>query len=168
MPSDAIVVYSYNDVHNVSTQKKKEKSHPRVSQESGNLERPAGYSAPETKKKIDAQPLGMALPKKARLARSRDITRVFQRSRRVETPLFTLRLHWKAAPPGRVAVIISNKVSKKAVFRNTLRRRILEWLRQSYEISRLPLDLVVTVKPAARTSAKKELLTSLSSILYKR
>lgn len=107
----------------------------------------------------------MALPKKARLAKNKDFLRVFQRSQRAESKNVLVRVHWKPAPPARIAVVVSNKVSKKAFLRNAMRRRIVEWLRQSTEVIAKPVDIVITAKPGAASFPKTELLGELQQIL---
>src|SRR3989344_6840606 len=64
------------------------------------------------------------LAKKYRLASSREIKKIFQRGKQVKNPYLAIRYNGSLRPVSRCAVIISNKISKKAVVRNTLRRRI--------------------------------------------
>lgn len=45
----------------------------------------------------------------------------------------------------RAAVVVSRKVSKKAVVRNRIRRRIYECLRENWLLIKTPLDIVVIV-----------------------
>jgi ribonuclease P protein component len=91
----------------------------------------------------------MALAKNQRLRRQKDIERVFRRSRKLETDEFIIRIHKKSTIPGRATVIVSKKVAKSAVIRNKFRRRISEWLRQEVGIGEIPIDCVISLKPAA-------------------
>lgn len=50
-------------------------------------------------------------------------------------------------PEFRACVVISTKVSKRAVDRNLLRRRITEWLRVHIALLRPGVDVVITVRP---------------------
>jgi ribonuclease P protein component len=66
--------------------------------------------------------------------------------------------------PVRVGLVISTKVSKKAVIRNTLRRRLKEILR----ITQLPpCEAVVVVHPEAAGATYWELLKDLGFALKK-
>ncbi|MBI2054697.1 MAG: ribonuclease P protein component [Candidatus Sungbacteria bacterium] len=104
----------------------------------------------------------MALPKSERLTKTRDIERVFKRSQRDEGEFVIIRLHKKSTFPGRATVIVSKAVSKRAVLRNILRRRIVEWLRVRACISSLGVDCVVSVKPAAAKSSRQALYRDLA------
>lgn len=103
----------------------------------------------------------MALARSNRLKKTRDIEKVLRRSERSESELFTLRVHWKASPPGRVAAVVSKKVSKKASVRVRLKRRAIEWLRTKAKIAELPLDCVLFIKPAAVSATKREFTADL-------
>jgi ribonuclease P protein component len=71
---------------------------------------------------------------------------VYQRGQTVRGPLLSLRVAYRA--PGRsyrVAVVVSRKVSKSAVTRNRIRRRIYEVVRHSDTAIAPATDLVFTV-----------------------
>jgi ribonuclease P protein component len=56
-------------------------------------------------------------------------------------------LHYKVNPRRkdyRIAVVVSKKVSKSAVQRNRIRRRVYEVVRESCKVNQ-PLDLIVTI-----------------------
>lgn len=71
---------------------------------------------------------------------------VYQRGQNVRGPLVSLKFGQRPAPrPYRVAVVVSRKVSKSALTRNRIRRRIYEIVRLS-DAGIVPgTDLVFTV-----------------------
>lgn len=107
----------------------------------------------------------MALAKKHRLKKTRDIETVMRRSRRSEGEFFGLRVHWKPALPGRATVIVSKKVSKKSYVRTLLKRRAVEWLRTEAHIARVPADCVLFIKPTAASATKRSLVADLAKII---
>lgn len=109
----------------------------------------------------------MALAKRHRLKRTRDIETVLKRSKRSESDFFTLRVHWKPAPPGRASVVVSKKVSKKAVLRSLLRRRAIEWLRTNARIAAIPADCVLFIKPAALSATRRSFIEDLKRTAQK-
>lgn len=66
--------------------------------------------------------------------------------------------------PVRVGIVISTKVSKKAVVRNTIRRRLKEILRPMHLP---PCEMVIVAHPEAATSDYWQLLKDLSHALKK-
>lgn len=63
------------------------------------------------------------LPKSRRLCLKRDFERVFASGRSVQGKLFRLKFLKNSLGLNRFAVVVSSKVSKKAVIRNRIRRR---------------------------------------------
>lgn len=97
---------------------------------------------------------------------------VYQRGQSVRGQLISLRFSQRGAGrPYRVAVVVSRKVSKSAVRRNRIRRRIYEAVRQQGTTIAPGTDLVFTVfgeqlaeLPAAKLQATvNELLQKASS-----
>jgi ribonuclease P protein component len=85
--------------------------------------------------------------KKHRLAKTTDIKKAFARGRGFFYPLFTIKFI-KSLPPSRFTVIVSTKVSKKAVVRNRIKRVLRESLRINL-MSFVEGDYAIIVKPAA-------------------
>lgn len=46
----------------------------------------------------------------------------------------------------RIAVVVSKKISKRAVVRNKIRRRIYEIVRQNLECINMPIDIAIIVR----------------------
>lgn len=71
---------------------------------------------------------------------------VYQRGQTVRGPQITLKFSQRDSKrPYRVAVVVSRKVSKSAVTRNRIRRRVYEAVRQSPHAIPGGTDLVFTV-----------------------
>lgn len=71
---------------------------------------------------------------------------VYQRGQTVRGPLMSLRFAGRSpGRPYRVAVVVSRKVSKSAVVRNRIRRRIYEVVRRSDASIATATDLIFTV-----------------------
>jgi ribonuclease P protein component len=70
----------------------------------------------------------------------------YQRGKTLRTPFFSLRFVMNnRRTTYRLAVVVSRKVSKSAVVRNRIRRRIYEIVRQLDAGITAPFDLIVTV-----------------------
>lgn len=92
---------------------------------------------------------------------------VYQRGQTARGPMLSLKFaHRDSSRPYRVAVVVSRKVSKSAVKRNRIRRRLYELVRQSQVQIAGGTDLVITVfderladtPPAKLQAAVDELL----------
>ncbi|OGN09763.1 MAG: ribonuclease P protein component [Candidatus Yanofskybacteria bacterium RIFCSPHIGHO2_02_FULL_41_11] len=100
----------------------------------------------------------MALPKKHRLTKDKDIKLVFSRGRSVKGPLFFIKFIENNLDCARIAVIISKKVSPKAVTRNLIKRRIHEALRTGQKnFLKKNFDVTVTAIPAIVGKDLKEI-----------
>lgn len=96
---------------------------------------------------------------------------LFRRGRNIGRPDDPLRLRWafnRHRQTARLAVVVSKKISKKAVVRNRIRRRCFEFWR-SHLSGLPPVDLALTVNnvdladwPASRLAeANRQLLEKL-------
>ncbi len=70
---------------------------------------------------------------------------VYQRGSTARASLVSLRFTYRSTGPYRVAVVVSRKVSKSAVVRNRIRRRIYEIVRRPATPIAPGTDLVFTV-----------------------
>lgn len=71
---------------------------------------------------------------------------VYAHGKTVRTSLMSLRFAENNKNTGyRCAVIVSKKISKSAVVRNRIRRRIYETIRRNESLLAYPADMVVTV-----------------------
>ena len=86
------------------------------------------------------------LSNKHRLKKSRDISRVFKRGEWGSTKEISVKKATSGLPESRVVIVVSKKVSKKAVVRNTLRRRVSGILEAEWKTVEPGYDIVVTVR----------------------
>jgi len=100
-----------------------------------------------------------------RLSKTSDVQRVFARSRAFFNPLFTVRFS-PSQNLSRFTVVVSTKVSKKAVIRNRIKRVAREFLRLRLK-DLLAGDYVVIVKPVAAKKEAAEWRRSLEDLLNK-
>jgi len=95
--------------------------------------------------------------KKNRLAKTRDVKTAFERGRGFFNPFFTVKYLKTTKPFGRFTIVVSTKVSKKAVERNRLKRLLRDFIRRNIG-SFAPGDYAVIVKPSAAKLQSKELV----------
>jgi len=67
----------------------------------------------------------------------------------------------------RVGIVVSNKVSGKAVLRNQIRRRIREAIRDNDSNMRANVDLVITALPTTIGKRFKDIAVSIDTIIDK-
>ena len=104
------------------------------------------------------------LKKQHRLAKTKDVQKTFARGRGFFNPLFSVKFFRKTTPGIRFTVVVSTKVSKKAVDRNRLKRITREFIRLN--ISNFTQgDYVISLKPLVKKVPEKEYLEKLSSLL---
>lgn len=118
----------------------------------------------------------MSLPKAHRLRQRHEFSAVYQSGLRRSTPHLTLRgvrsLKNKASdqslqplPPTRIGISISQKVSKRAVVRNRIKRQLHAAFRQLLPEMTLGWRLVVVVKPNATECDYEQFLQELKQLL---
>lgn len=90
------------------------------------------------------------LSHKNRLASEREVIAVVRRGRVFQAPTLLLRAHRANRATPRFAVVVGTKVSKKAVVRNLLKRRIRAILRE--KMSRFPAQYDYLVSVRAKTT----------------
>ena len=104
------------------------------------------------------------LQKKHRLNKSKDIQNTSVRGRSFFSPNFVVKFRPDPAMTTRVAVVVSNYVSKKAVDRNRVKRLIREAIRLN--LSNLKTgDYVIIVRPKARLADENIAKTGLLQLL---
>jgi ribonuclease P protein component len=104
------------------------------------------------------------LKKTFRLNSSKDIRVTSLRGRSFFSPYFVIKYGFSSLPHPRFAVIVSTRVSKRAVERNRIKRIVRESLRLSLEDFK-PGDYVVIVKIRAAGKTAKELKDDLNRLL---
>jgi ribonuclease P protein component len=117
----------------------------------------------------------VALPRKHRLRGHRPFDRLYRQGRRFQAPLVLLRL-LQAVPellppperrtsPWRCAVVVSAKVSKRAVQRNRLRRLLHAHLTHCGLVAERPQWLLLTLLPGAAEAEPHRLLEECTHVL---
>lgn len=115
----------------------------------------------------------MGLPKANRLKRGHEFKAVYKKGRRYSGKYLILRAFREvsstkgevALPPTQVGISISQKVSKKAVVRNRIKRQIRAIVRAL--LPQLPSGwkIVVIVKPQAQGCKYEDFLRELNQLL---
>ena len=91
-------------------------------------------------------------------------TEYFKSGRRFQTPALTLV--YSPAPKLGVSAVVGKKVSKLAVGRNRIRRRLYAEMRRSFtEMGVISGVYIVIAKPVAMTYTRAALLTELTALL---
>jgi ribonuclease P protein component len=98
------------------------------------------------------------IPKKNRFIGSRPIDRVYKTTRPIRAEAFNIRVKKNSTNSYRLAVVVSKKVSKSAVVRNRIRRRVFEHVRKNF--SHTPkldgCEVIVTVFEESVATIKSE------------
>jgi len=102
------------------------------------------------------------LAKKARLSR-KEFDHFFAVGKRLHSPLFQVIYKESAASHG--SAVVGKKVAKRAVDRNTLRRRMYGILYPYLKSAQTPRTVIVIAKAGARTLARKQFALELKSLL---
>ncbi len=90
----------------------------------------------------------------------------------IHTSLFSCRFEKTKRSDYRLAVVVSKKVSLKAVVRNRIRRRLFETIRKQKRLQNIPVDVILYVKTVDvatvdQTELDKQLATATKKILAK-
>lgn len=88
------------------------------------------------------------LKRKNRINLNKDFDQVFKNSQSFYNNIFGLKLAKNNLNAFRLGILISTKVSKKAVIRNKFKRQIREIIRQEIPLLKDDQDLVIIVLPA--------------------
>lgn len=96
-----------------------------------------------------------------RLKKESDFKKVFSSGKSSGSTLFVLKYAPNHLKNSRFGVVVSNKVSKKAVVRNKLRRRIKAWLQTKQADITPGIDVVIIAKPSATKADLKKIRADL-------
>jgi ribonuclease P protein component len=105
------------------------------------------------------------LAKAARLRQGREIDRVYRQGRFGGAQTLTTKVIYSHRSTSRAVVVVAKKVSKKAVVRNRLRRRLSEILAKDWQQIKAGCDIVVTVTADSSDLTAVELESQLLSAL---
>jgi ribonuclease P protein component len=90
------------------------------------------------------------LPKNYRLRLKNDFDRLFKEGKFAGQAFLTLGFAKNKLDISRFAVIVGKKVNKKAVTRNSIKRKVVEIIRLNLKQIKPSFDLVFIVKPEVR------------------
>lgn len=85
----------------------------------------------------------------------------------ISTPYFTIRFASAADSIGTNAVVVSKKVSKKAVLRNKIKRKILSLLKDNLGERADKYDLVLYIKPEINEASDSEIEEAVQTSIKK-
>lgn len=100
-----------------------------------------------------------------RLRHRRDIEKVFKRGRFGNAGLLTAKAWQSGNPHSRVVIVVSKKISKKAVVRNTIRRRLSGQLEELWATIPTGYDIVINARQEVSKTPVAELKKSLVQAL---
>ena len=104
------------------------------------------------------------LSKPHRLAKTKDVKMAFARGRGFFNPLFTVKFLKSNLPSARFTVVVSTKVSKRAVVRNKIKRQIREFVRLNLNNFSVG-DYAIIVKPIAAKKEKAIIIKAFSDLV---
>lgn len=107
------------------------------------------------------------LPKINRIKKKKDFDLIFKKGKNFKTSLLVLKLVENGLDFNRFGFIISKKVSKKAVVRNKIRRRVSEIIKNENIIFKKPSDFVLIIMPSLAEKNFFETKEAIKNILTK-
>ncbi len=100
-----------------------------------------------------------------RLHYKKDIQRLMKRGKFLPSEFFVVRVLPNDLMVSRYAVLVGKKVAKKAVERNTIKRRIREILRTNIKTIRGGVDIAVIAAKPSNAATFQDLHTALLSLM---
>lgn len=107
------------------------------------------------------------LPKANRLAKEKDFKKTFQKGKSFFTRILGLKALENGLAASRFGIVVSTKVSKKAVIRNKIKRQISEILRLKLDKTKTGYDVVIIALPAIVDKKYDEIEEQITSALKK-
>ena len=101
------------------------------------------------------------LKKQYRLTKNKDFEKVFKQSASAYAPSLGLKITVNNLERPRFAILVSKKVSKKAVDRNKIKRQIRNILREDYATKVKNYDVVIICLPAIIDKTFEDIQTEL-------
>jgi ribonuclease P protein component len=107
------------------------------------------------------------LPKRNRLKRKKDFQKVLKNGKGLKEDLLVLKMVKNNLLQSRFGFIVGTKVSKKAVLRNKLKRRLRELVREKIEKIKEGFDIVFIAQPGLEKRDFWQLKDILNKIFLK-
>lgn len=108
------------------------------------------------------------LPKEKRLTKQKDFDKVYKESKSLFGVILSLRCSKNNLNKTRVAIVVSNKISKKAVERNKIKRRVRAAVSQHIEKIDIGYDCVFIAKIEIIDKTYQEIEKAVTMLLKKR
>ena len=86
------------------------------------------------------------LSRDKRLRKERDIAKVYRKGRYGGGTNLQVKSLSTGFPSSRAAIVVSKKISKRAVVRNRIKRRLAAILRESWQTVKPGYDIVITAR----------------------
>jgi len=107
------------------------------------------------------------LPKLNRIKKKKDFETIFKNSKSFKTNLFIFRITENSLGLNRFGFVISHKISKKAVTRNKIRRRLTEIIKSETKNIKTGTDLVIITLPNIKNKDFPEIKEAIRNVLVK-
>ncbi len=107
------------------------------------------------------------LSKKNRLRKNKDFIKILSKGRRINEQALLLIILKNDLKETRVGLIISKKISKKAVVRNKIKRRIYNLIRKKLSEIKSGFDLLIITKPEIKEKKFFEINEIIDRVLKK-
>lgn len=105
------------------------------------------------------------LPRQHRLLATRDFQRIYRRGRSSRSQTLQLRMQENGRPITRFGIVVSNRIAKRAVVRNRLKRRLRESVRPLLSRIRPGFDVILSAQTGADAATLQELRQDLQAVL---
>lgn len=103
--------------------------------------------------------------KKAHKLNTSEFKEVFNFGKTIKNPLFIIKYKKSKKPFARFAVVVSKKISKKAVDRNLLKRRVYSAIQEVYTTFSV-FDYIFILSSEVKDIQYKDLLENLKQIKF--
>ena len=107
------------------------------------------------------------LPKANRLTKETDFKQLAKKGKSFHSPLFIIKVLTTKNSVSRFGVVISTKVSKKAVIRNIIKRRITEVIRLLLPKMKLGFMMMILAKPIVANKNYQEIKEDIEKLFSK-
>jgi len=109
----------------------------------------------------------MSLPQENRIKKKKDFEAVFKNSKSFRSNLFVLKIAHNNLEVNRFGFVVSTKVSKKAIIRNKIKRRLAETVKLEMSRIKKGTDLVFVALPGICNKDYSEVKGEVDSALAK-
>ncbi len=100
-----------------------------------------------------------------RLRKKKDFTRIYQQGRSFATPCLWMKTSPNHLENNRLGIVVSRKISKKAVERNLIKRRLRALVKQDLSSLKTGYDIILTARSGILRKSYLELENNLISLL---